>query len=108
MELQSITKEIYAAGHRLGKGPTELFTLARKAAEAERVYRKALAIEIMRLRLDKLPATLILDLARGNCNEEKFARDLAEAEMVAGRDGLRAIITQVTALQSILRHQTEV
>ena len=108
MELQSITKEIYESAKRLSKGPAELFVLARKAAEAERVYRKALAIEIMRLRLEGLPATLILDLARGNCSDDKFARDLAEAEMVAGRDGLRAIITQVTALQSILKHQTDI
>ena len=46
----------------------------------------------------------------GSC--AKYSREAQrckdEAEMAAGRDGLRAIITQVTALQSILRHQTEV
>lgn len=107
MDLMSITSEIHKSSQRLSKGPAELFTLARKAAEAERAYRKALAMEIMKLRLEGLPATLIGDIARGNCADLKWARDLADAELTAGRDGLKAIICEVTALQSILKHQTE-
>lgn len=108
LDLIKIPEEIHKASQRLSKGPVELFTLARKSAEAEKVYRKALAMEIMKLRLEGLPATLIGDVARGNCSELKWSRDLAEAELTAGRDGLKAIITEVTALQSILKHQSEV
>lgn len=108
IETIKLTEEIHKASKRLSKGPAELFTLARKGAEAERVYRKALSMEIMKLRLEGLPATLIGDIARGNCADQKWSRDLADAELTAGRDGLKAIICEVTALQSILRHQTEV
>ena len=107
MDLINISKEIYEASKRLAKGPAELFALARKNAEAERIYRKELAIEIMRLRLEGLPATLIMDIARGNCADRKWARDLAEAEWIAGRDGLRSLQAQVSALQTINKHQSE-
>ena len=51
-----------------------------KKAKAEKEYRIALAQEEMRLKADKMPATLIMDLSRGN---EKVAglrmeRDIAE------------------------------
>lgn len=108
IETIKLTEEIHKASKRLSKGPAELFTLARKGAEAERAYRKALSMEIMKLRLEGLPATLIGDIARGNCADLKWARDLADAELTAGRDGLKAIITEVTALQSILRHQSDI
>lgn len=104
----SITQEIREASKRLAKGPAELFTLARKSAEAESAYRKALAMEIMRLRLDKLPATLIIDVAKGNISDLLFARDLSEAEWTAGRDGLRSLQAQVSALQTIYKHQTDI
>ena len=108
MDLININKEIYEASKRLAKGPAELFALARKNAEAERIYRRALSMEIMRLRLDKLPATIIMDVARGNISDLLFARDLSEAEWTAGRDGLRSLQSQVSALQSIIRVQNEV
>jgi len=108
IELQSIASEIHESAKRLAKGPAELFVLARKAAEAERTYRRELSLEIMKLRLEGLPATLIGDLARGNCSDRKWARDLAEAEWTAGRDGLKALQSQISALQTIYRHQTEV
>ena len=108
MELTDITKEIYESAKRLSKGPAELFVLARKAAETERTYRRELAIEIMKLRLEGLPATLIGDIAKGNCSDRKWARDLAEAEWTAGRDGLKALQAQINALQTIIKYIAEV
>jgi len=69
------------------------------------MYRKALAMEMMRLRLDKIPATLIPDIAKGNISDLLFERDLSEAEWTAGRDGLKSLQAQVSALQSVLRIQ---
>lgn len=108
MELQSITQEIHDASKRLGKGADMLFALARDFAAAEKEYRAELAKEILRLKDAGMSVTLIPDLARGNVSELKFARDLAEAKYQAGRDAMRAIETQVSALQSILRVQGEV
>jgi hypothetical protein len=108
MELQSITQEIHSASQRLSKGADALFILAKDFAEAEKNYRQALGKEIVLLKDEGKPATLIPDIARGNCAELKFARDMAEFKYTAGRDALRAVETQVSALQSILRYQDEV
>lgn len=108
MEFTTITKEIFDASGRLSKGSKELFSLAKGFAEAERDYRRALAVEIVRLKSEGNPVTIIGDVARGNTAELKFARDLAEFKYQSGRDSLRAIETQVSALQSILRVQGEV
>lgn len=108
MELTTITKEIHDSGLRLANGSKELFPLAKRKAETEQAYRKALAMEIMKLRDDKLPATLIPDIARGNTADLKFERDLAEARWTSARDSLDAIKSQVMGLQSILKIQSEV
>jgi len=108
LELSDITREIYESGKRLEKGSKELFSLAKEMAETERDYRKALQIEITTLRTDKVQATLIPDIARGNTSDLKFKRDLAEARYKSARDSLNAIESQMNGLQSILRIQKEI
>lgn len=108
MELTSITQEIYTSSKRLNDGSKELFNLAKKKAETERAYRKALAIEIMDLKDKKYPATLISDLARGNTSELKFERDLADTVWTSARESLKALESQQSGLQTILKHQTEI
>ena len=108
MELHDITAELRDASQRLSKGATGLFKLAEASAYAEQEYRKALAHEILRLEQEGKRATLISDIARGNVAEAKFQRDLSEKKFTAGRDALRAIIAQVSALQSVLNVQKEV
>jgi hypothetical protein len=71
-------------------------------------YRKALAAEILKLRTQSVPVTLIPDIARGNTSELKFERDLAETVWKGAIDYLRALESQLSGLQSILRHQDEV
>lgn len=108
MELTQINNELYQAASRLSKGSKELFSLAKEFAEAERDYRRALAVEIVKLKSEGQSVTLINDIARGNCAELKFNRDCAEAKYQSGRDSLKAIETQVSALQSILKFSSEV
>lgn len=108
MELSQISKEIYDSGKRLENGSKQLFTLAKEMAESERDYRKALQIEIIKLRDEKVQATLIPDVARGITSELKFKRDLAEARYKSARDSLEAIQSQMNGLQSILRLQTDI
>lgn len=108
MDQVDIKKEIYESSKRLSKGSTEIFKLAKAQAEAEREYRKALVMEIMRLKEEGMSISLINEIARGNTADLKFERDLAEASYVAGRDSLKAIAVQVNGLQSILRTQDEI
>jgi len=103
-----ITKEIYDSAHRLQGAGDALFKLAKVMAETERAYRRALGIEIVKLKTDKMQATLIPDIARGLTADLKFERDLAEARYKSGRDNLQSIQSQMNALQSILKHQTDI
>ena len=107
MELSSITHELHESARRLRNGSSELFTLAREKAEAEKTYRLALMRAIVGLKDEGKPATLIPDLARGQAADEKYSRDLADAKYTAGREALDSIKSQVSALQSILRYQEE-
>lgn len=108
MDLVVITKEIYESAKRLENGSKQIFHLAKEQAEKERVYRKALVLEIMRLKDEGMSISLINEIARGNTADLKYERDLAEASYVAGRDSLKAIATQMNGLQSILRIQREI
>ena len=108
MEITNVSQELYAASNRLGKSADALFDLGRKKAESERVYRSELAKEIFKLRQDKVPVTLIPDLAKGNVSAKLFDRDFAEAQFQAGIKAADAIKVQVSALQTILKYQTDV
>jgi MarR-like DNA-binding transcriptional regulator SgrR of sgrS sRNA len=108
VELSQIAKEIYESGKRLENGSKQLFTLSKEMAESEREYRRALQIEILQLRDQKVQATLIPDIARGKTSELKFKRDLAEARYKSARDSLEAIQSQMNGLQSILKIYQEV
>ena len=103
-----ITKEIYDSAHRLQGEGDALFKLAQAMAETERTYRRALGIEIVKLKTEKVQATLIPDIARGMTADLKFERDLAELRWTAAKENVRSIQTQMSALQSILRHQQEI
>ncbi|GJM72963.1 hypothetical protein HMSSN036_51790 [Paenibacillus macerans] len=108
MELTNINQEIHAASQRLRKSADALFGLGKAKAEAERDYRLALAQEILRLRAEKVPISIITDIAKGNVADSLFQRDFAEAQFRAGTEAIEAIKTQVSALQTILKYQTDV
>ncbi len=108
MDLLNVTQEIHAASQRLSKSADALFTLGRSKAEAERDYRLALAQEILKLRAENVPVTIIENLAKGNVSELLFQRDLADGQFQAGIKAADAIKVQVSALQTILKYQTEV
>lgn len=108
MDLIDINKELYEGTKRLEKSSQEIFRLAKAHAEAERDYRIALGKEKVKLRDEGMPVSLIEDVSRGNLSDLRYKRDLAKETYVAGRDSMKAIIAQLNALQSILRHQKEV
>lgn len=108
MDLISVTHEIHAASQRLSKSADALFTLGREKAEAEREYRLALAKEILTLRADGIPVSIVTDIAKGNVSDKLFQRDFSEAQFKAGIEAADAIKVQVSALQTILKYQSDV
>ena len=107
MELHKLTHELHQSSKRLSQGANEIFTAAKEKAEAEQKYRVALAKEIMRLKEEKMPATLINDVARGNCADLKYERDLAEVKWQSCKQSLESITSQASALQTILKYHSE-
>ena len=82
--------------------------LAKASAETEREYRNALATEIVLLKSQGMQTTLIPDVARGNQANLKFLRDVAEFKYQSGKEMLRAIQTQISALQTVIKYTPEI
>lgn len=104
IELIEVTKELYATAKRIDEVSRTISKLARSKAEFERVYREALAKEILILREQGTPATLIGDLARGKVAYLKYERDLAKDLFKSGISALEAVKTQASVLQSISKY----
>lgn len=107
LDMQDIGQAIFETAKRIEKGTNELYKYAKAYAEAEREYRLALAKEIVKLKDEKMQATLIPDVARGNIAELKFKRDLAEVSYKTARDMLEALEAELSGLQSIYKNQKE-
>lgn len=108
MDLINVTKEIHDASKRLSKSADALFDLGKAKAETERDYRSMLAQEILRLKAEGMQTTLIPDVAKGNVADYLFQRDFAEARFKAGIEAADAIKVQVSALQTILKYQSDI
>lgn len=107
MELTPTINMLHQATKRLSESSKEVFRLAREKAETEREYRIALGQEIFKLKADKMPATLIGDLARAKVAELKFKRDLATEMYRAALSAMEALKVEINALQSIAKYQSE-
>jgi hypothetical protein len=105
MDIQTLTNELYEINKRIDKASREIFRLAKDKAEAEREYQKALAIEIINLREQGIPATLINPLAKGTTADLEYERDLADGTFKSAFASLEAIKTQASVLQTITKYQ---
>lgn len=110
VETIEVTKAIRRTAERLENGVDTITKKAKEYAVAEREYRIALRKEIVKLRTEKMPVTLIADVARGSDDvaDLKFNRDLAQETYKASRDMLNALSTEVSSLQSILKVQANI
>lgn len=107
MELTPVVQELYAATKRMSEASREVFRLARSKSEAEHTYRKALAVRIVMLRAEKMPATLLGDVARGDVADLKFERDLSSDTYRSAIAAMEALKVEINALQTIARYQSE-
>jgi predicted short-subunit dehydrogenase-like oxidoreductase (DUF2520 family) len=104
MDRAGYAERIEALITRLDEAQRILYKQAKEKAESERVYRMDLAQEILRLRAEGQPAALVGDLARGSCADQKFKRDFAESRFKATLEAIEIIKVQISALQSLYRH----
>lgn len=100
-----IMNKIQACQQALTAGNAELKTLGVKKADAERKYRVELRKEILKLRqLEKQPATLINDLAKGK--EEiarlRLDRDIAETNYSVCIEAMRNLRLELESYRSFL------
>lgn len=95
IEIQELRKELNSAIELLKRR-------GREKAEKERNYRVALAKKILLLRDEKIPVTIINDLARGD--EEiaklKFERDVAETLYETALQKIYAIKIELGIVQN--------
>jgi len=99
-----ILEELSKINERLRTANKDLELTARNKAMSERNYRMALAIEELRLKAEKYPATLIIDLARGNeeVANKKLDRDTQDAVYDAKKYEINSIHIETSVLQSML------
>ncbi|MBE6067973.1 MAG: hypothetical protein E7211_09820 [Clostridium lundense] len=102
---QEIMNKIQACQQALTVGNMELKTLGVKKANAERKYRIELRKEILRLRqLEKQPATLINDLAKGKeeIAQLRLERDIGETNYSVCLEAMRNLRLELEAYRSFL------
>lgn len=107
MEIANVIQEVNAAAQRLEASADALFRLGRDKAEAERNYRLELSKEILRLRSQGIPVSIISDIAKGNVSDTLFERDVTEASFKAGIEVADAIKVRISAYQTILKYQSD-
>lgn len=97
--------EVWRRAEMLEVALKECKSRGRASAEAEREYRMRLAEKILELRDQKLPATLIGDLARGDKDVAmlKFERDCAEVVYDNAKEAVNVYKRQI----DVLREQIE-
>lgn len=108
METQQLTTMLWKTSQRIDKATQVIHDMAREKAETEYAYRLALGQEITKLKAESLPVTLIADVSRSNVAELKLKRDLAEGKYKASIESLKALQTEISALQSVARYQSEI
>lgn len=88
----------------LTQGNIEQKTLGLKKAEAERNYRIALNKEILKLKVEKYPATLIQELARGTKEvaELRLKRDIQESSYYTAISAMENLKLEIEVLRSKL------
>lgn len=108
IDMHDVAAEIRRVSKRLDNAPKAIFDAAKEFAEAERVYRKELSIEIVKLKAEGSPVSIINDVARGNVADLKYKRDLAEGLYKSSIESAKALQSELSGLQSILRVQDTV
>ena len=108
LDLYDIAQGIMEDRERIKANMEVIWRLAREKSENELTYKKAYAATVEKLRQDKLPATIIKEIAEGEVAEAKRDWELASSKYRASLASLEALQTSMQALQSMLRYLDKV
>jgi hypothetical protein len=108
VEMQSVIEMMMETSRRIDKATRVLHTLAKDKAEAQHNYVIKKAQETLILKQEGMSVTLIQDIVKGKCADELLERDRTEEVFKASVESLRAMQSQLSALQSISKYQSEV
>lgn len=88
----------------LGRGNTVLKTLGLQKAQTEKDYKVRQAQEILKLRAEGNPVTIIQDLVKGNeeVAELRLKRDVAEASYFTGIEAMNNLRLEIEIIRSKL------
>lgn len=86
----------------LGRGNTQLKTLGLEKAKTQRDYKVRQAQEILKLRADKYPVTIIQDLVKGNeeVAELRLKRDIAQSDYFTAIEAMNNLRLEVEILRT--------
>ena len=107
MEMIQLNKELYDAAHRITEAQKVLYQYAREQAQAEVDMDKALAIATVELKDKGIQMSVINTLAKAQISDKRYKSLLADNMFKASFRALDALQTQITALQTIMRYQSE-
>mgnify|MGYP000872136403 FL=1 len=110
VELIEVSKAIWNTSQQLDTDMKTLLDRAKDSAVKEKTYRIALAKKIITLRTEKVPATLIPDIARGSdgVSESKFQRDLSREMYKSTKELLKGREAQLSSLQTLIKFQKDI
>ena len=100
MNPQQVIEQMEMTRQALTRGNTQLKTLSIKKAEAERNYRIRKAQEILKLRAEKYPVTIIQDVVKGA--ELRLKRDIAESDYYTCISSIENLRLDIEVLRSKL------
>lgn len=104
MNPNQVIEQLKVLGNELNTANRKLYQAAEEKAKAEREYRKALAVKELELKQEGNPATLIIDLARGDEKVSllKLERDTQVAIYESCKYEINALHDRISIGQSIL------
>lgn len=104
MNPQQLINKLNQCVIALGRGNTQLKTLGLEKAETERNYKVRQAQEILRLKSEKYPATLIMELVKGNeeVADLRLKRDIAESSYFVALEAMNNLRLEIEILRSQL------
>jgi len=104
MNPQDIINKLNECVQVLSRGNTQLKTLSINKAKTEKAYRIKQAQEILKLRTEKYPVTLIMELVKGNeeVAELRLQRDIAESSYYTCISSIENLRLEVEILRSQL------
>lgn len=102
--MQDLINEIQYLRGTLNLAVNKLKERGTKKAEAEKIYRIALAAEILKHRDNKVPVTIIADICRGDekIADLKFKRDVAETLYKTAEEKINATKLEIRIVENQL------